>query len=70
MAEKLETISFYLPENLAREAWKRAAAERMSLDDFLIKLILGDADELHRLQKKRKSKIIQFPTTRKAKDCT
>jgi hypothetical protein len=53
MAKKLETISFYLPEDLAYAMWNHCAAERITIDQFVERVLTKAA--------KRADKIIKLP---------
>jgi hypothetical protein len=55
------TVTFWLPKSLAQKAWNLAAQEKISFDDYLIKLLLEDEDVLCRLSKEGEAKIIKFP---------
>jgi hypothetical protein len=57
------TLSLLLPKQLAVAAWNEAAADSLTFEQYVIKLLLEDNDRLQ----EEKAKIITFP---KANDCT
>lgn len=63
-SEAETTISFWMPKDLAVKAWNMAATEGLSFNAYVLKLLREDADELRRLQKERKSKVVKFPGAR------
>ena len=62
-------VTFWIPHEMAVKAWRRAAAQKLTFDDYVLKLIREDTDELRRLQKEQKAKIGKFPRGGRLQNC-
>ncbi len=61
--ERETTLRFYLPKDLAVKAWNMAALEKLSFNDYCIKLLLEDEDRL----REEEGKILNFPGSRRTR---
>ena len=61
LEDKQTTVSFWLPEDLAVKAWNMAAEEKLSFNDYCIKLLVEDAARL----REEEAKILKFPKPRR-----